>query len=141
MLQEERTSDDQLREQFKERWARIPSSRLTEQFNITLRKYREIINNAVSADKVNVYEHLFAYGIFLNGYYVLQVVREKYESHKANMEILSLDESDLINAVPTGSAVQESNTVVQLRKLMEDVHFFYKLTHVLYHSCTRIVLH
>ncbi|XP_068973345.1 programmed cell death 6-interacting protein [Bombus flavifrons] len=100
MLQEERESDDQLREQFKERWTRIPSSRLTEQFTITLRKYREIINNAVSADKV---------------------VREKYENHKESMETLSLHANDLINAVPTGSAVQETNTVVQLRKLMEDI--------------------
>lgn len=100
MLQEERQSDDQLRDQFKERWTRIPSTRLTEQFTITLRKYREIINNAVSADKV---------------------VREKYENHKEGMEILSLNENDLINTVPTGSAVQESHTVAQLRKLMEDV--------------------
>ncbi|XP_033200649.1 programmed cell death 6-interacting protein-like protein AliX [Bombus vancouverensis nearcticus] len=100
MLQEERESDDQLREQFKERWTRIPSSRLTEQFTITLRKYREIINNAVSADKV---------------------VREKYENHKESMETLSLHANDLINAVPTGLAVQETNTVVQLRKLMEDI--------------------
>ncbi|XP_003694269.1 programmed cell death 6-interacting protein isoform X1 [Apis florea] len=100
MLQEERESDDQLREQFKDRWTRIPSSRLTEQFNTTLRKYREIINNAVAADKV---------------------VREKYENHKEGMEILSLNENDLINTVPTGSAVQESNAVIQLRKLMEDV--------------------
>ncbi|PBC29144.1 Programmed cell death 6-interacting protein [Apis cerana cerana] len=50
-----------------------------------------------------------------------EVVREKYENHKEGMEILSLNENDLINAVPTGSAVQESNTVIQLRKLMEDV--------------------
>nr|XP_003699475.1 PREDICTED: programmed cell death 6-interacting protein [Megachile rotundata] len=100
MLQEERESDDQLKEQFKERWTRIPSARLTEQFTVNLRKYREIINNAVTADKV---------------------VREKYESHKEGMEILSSDEGDLINAVPAGSAVQESRTVAHLRKLMEDV--------------------
>lgn len=37
------------------------------------------------------------------------------------MEILSLDEGALMNAVPTGSAVQESGTVSQLRKLMDTV--------------------
>ncbi|XP_076672846.1 programmed cell death 6-interacting protein-like protein AliX [Andrena cerasifolii] len=100
MLQEERESDDQLREQFKDRWTRISSTRLTEQFTVNLRKYREIINNAVTADKE---------------------VRAKYENHQEGMKTLSLQESDLINAVPTGSAVQESNTVTQLRKFMEDV--------------------
>ncbi|XP_012231815.1 programmed cell death 6-interacting protein [Linepithema humile] len=100
MLQEERDSDNQLREQFKERWKRTPSARLTEQFTSNLQKYREIINNAVSADKV---------------------VREKYENHKEGMEILSLDEDELARAVPKGSAVQESSVVRQLRKLMDDV--------------------
>ncbi|XP_050463893.1 programmed cell death 6-interacting protein [Cataglyphis hispanica] len=100
MLQEERESDNQLREQFKERWKRTPSARLTEQFTSNLQKYREIINNAVTADKV---------------------VREKYENNKEGMEILSLDEDELTRIVPQGSAVQESNVVIQLRKLMDDV--------------------
>ncbi|XP_011862723.1 PREDICTED: programmed cell death 6-interacting protein isoform X2 [Vollenhovia emeryi] len=100
MLQEERDSDNQLREQFKERWKRTPSARLTEQFTSNLHKYREIINNAVTADKV---------------------VREKYENHKEGIEILSLDEDELARAIPQGSALQESNAVIKLRKLMDDV--------------------
>lgn len=50
-----------------------------------------------------------------------QVVREKYENHKQGMEILSLDEDELTRTVPQGLAVQESNVVIQLRKLMDDV--------------------
>jgi len=38
------------------------------------------------------------------------------------MEILSSDEDALTTAVPQGSAVQESDVVVQLRKLMDDVN-------------------
>ncbi|XP_008545524.1 programmed cell death 6-interacting protein [Microplitis demolitor] len=100
MLREERESDDQLKEQFKERWARIPSAKLTEQLTMNAQKYRTIIDNAISADKT---------------------VREKFETHREGMETLSLDESQLASAIPSGSAVQESGVVAQLRKLMEDV--------------------
>ncbi|XP_015515256.1 programmed cell death 6-interacting protein [Neodiprion virginianus] len=100
MLKEEKDSDDQLREQFKERWTRIPSASLTEQFTVNARKYREIINNAVTADKV---------------------VRQRFESFRSGMETLSKDPSELLNTVPAGSALQESGAVSQLRKLMEDV--------------------
>lgn len=54
-------------------------------------------------------------------HHFMQVVREKFEAHKEGMEILSLDEDELKEAIPQGSAVQESHVVVQLRKLMDDV--------------------
>lgn len=100
MLKEERDSDNQLREQFKERWSRIPSDKLTQQFTSNAQKYRAIIDNAVSADST---------------------VRQRFEVHREGMEMLSLSEQQLASAIPSGSALKESHSVTQLQKLMEDV--------------------
>ena len=105
MLESEKESDVQLKEQFKERWTRTPSEKLTETFRANMAKYREIINNAMQADKV---------------------VRGKFDTHRRGMELLSKGPADMQAAVPSagpgGNSIQNSSAVHQLRKLMEDVN-------------------
>ena len=84
LLKEEKDSDEQLRNQFKEKWKRTPSDKLTSTFNANAQKYRTIINNATQADKV---------------------VKDKFDQHKANVECLSGGSVSLQQVVPnaTGS--------------------------------------
>ncbi|XP_065157108.1 programmed cell death 6-interacting protein-like, partial [Atheta coriaria] len=102
ILNEEAQSDRQLREQFKERWTRTSSDKLTEMFRSNIAKYRQIINNAVNADKT---------------------VREKFETHRKFMEVLSKSPEAVEAAVPSGgqSNLANSSAVSTLRGLMEEV--------------------
>lgn len=102
MLNEEKEADDSLRGQFKEKWSRTPSDKLTEMFRSNAAKYRQIINNAIQADKT---------------------VREKFESHRMGMELLSKSPGELQLAVPAGAggSVSDSSAVQTLRQLMEEV--------------------
>lgn len=102
MLNEEKQADDALKQQFKEKWSRTPSEKLTEMFRTNLEKYRQIINNAVAADKT---------------------VREKFETHRKGIEMLSKGSQALQLAVPAGSGanVGNSSAVTTLRSLMEEV--------------------
>ncbi|CAH1990718.1 unnamed protein product [Acanthoscelides obtectus] len=102
MLNEEKSSDDQLRQQFKEKWTRTPSEKLTEMFRSNSAKYRQIINNAIQADKV---------------------VKEKFESHRRGIELLSGGPGAIEAALPTGASqnLGDSSAVATLRQLMEEV--------------------
>lgn len=55
MLQEERDSDEQLRTQFKNRWNRTKSDKLTGTFNTNVEKYRNIITNAQEVSQNTVF--------------------------------------------------------------------------------------
>lgn len=101
MMNEEKESDNQLRNQFKEKWTRTPSDKLTEVFRSSASKYREIINNAITADKV---------------------VRQKFETNLRGIETLSKPPNELHNIIPAASgAVSNSQSVMRLRALMESV--------------------
>lgn len=102
MLNEEREADARLRTQFKEKWTRTPSEKLTEMFRSNAAKYREIIRNAINADKT---------------------VRETFEKHARGMELLSKAAGDLQTACPSGGggSLANSSSVQELRRLMESV--------------------
>lgn len=102
MLNEEAEADQRLRTQFKEKWTRTPSDKLTEMFRSNAAKYREIIRNAVTADKT---------------------VRETFDKYANGMELLSKSQSELENACPVSSGGNISNcqSVIELRKLMDNV--------------------
>lgn len=101
-LAEEKESDNQLRTQFKERWTRTPSDKLTGTFQTNAQKYRNVIDTAVSADTT---------------------IREKYDKHKEGMDMLSAGPENLASSLPSaGSSSNGSNPAIQrLKQLMEDV--------------------
>nr|ABG82044.1 ALG-2 interacting protein x [Penaeus monodon] len=101
-LKEEHESDSQLRTQFKERWTRTPSENLTATFQTNAQKYRKVIDTAMSADTT---------------------IRDKYESHKEGMELLSAGPENIAGALPSASSTTDGSdpAVVRLKKLMEDV--------------------
>ncbi|KAG4067035.1 hypothetical protein HA402_000026 [Bradysia odoriphaga] len=101
MLDEEAQSDKELREQFKQ-LTRTPSDKLTINFRSNAAKYREIINNAVQADKV---------------------VRDKFDKCAHGMEMLSKNAGELERAVPSSNKADMPNcsSIQMLRQLMESV--------------------
>lgn len=117
LITEERQSDDQLKSQFKERWSRTPSVKLTEAFTSNIAKYRQILANASNADNV---------------------VKGKFESHRRGIELLSRPEGELETAVPSASQSAADNSrspaAAQLRLLMSQVNDLKSEREVLEHE-------
>ncbi|CAG5134687.1 unnamed protein product, partial [Candidula unifasciata] len=102
-LDDEEKSDQQLRDQFKEKWTRTPSVTLTRPMRDEANKYKSILDTAIQAD---------------------HIVRDKYNTHKKAIALLSAPKSELESALPAASAVaslQNSNVVQTLRQLLEQV--------------------
>ncbi|KAK7067282.1 Rhophilin, Rho GTPase binding protein [Halocaridina rubra] len=101
-LREEAESDNQLRNQFQEKWTRIASDKLTGTFQANAQKYRKVIETAMNADST---------------------IREKYDGHREGMELLSGGPASLSAALPSvGVSTNGSNPAIQkLKQLMEDV--------------------
>ncbi|CAF0814582.1 unnamed protein product [Didymodactylos carnosus] len=103
MLDEEEHSDAELRNQFKERWTRTPSNTLTVPLREEAKKYLEIIDNAISADKI---------------------VQEKYRMNRDCIVLLSKQTHEIADELPSASAVgalKDSFVVRELHRLMEVV--------------------
>ncbi|KAH9524394.1 Rhophilin, Rho GTPase binding protein [Bulinus truncatus] len=103
-LDDEEKSDLLLREQFKERWSRTPSSSLTKPMREEAMKYKSILDTAIQADNI---------------------VKTKYDTHRNAMALLSKPKAELETALPAASAaasLQNSAVVKRLKELIEQVN-------------------
>uniref|UniRef100_A0A0K0E1K5 BRO1 domain-containing protein n=1 Tax=Strongyloides stercoralis TaxID=6248 RepID=A0A0K0E1K5_STRER len=101
LLKEEKQTDDELREKFKDKWTRTKSEDLTGPLIQQIQKYRGILATASNAD---------------------QVVKKRYDDNKHGIEILSKPENELINLIPNisdSSVNQNSETINKLRNLLD----------------------
>ncbi|CAM4785376.1 unnamed protein product [Rotaria magnacalcarata] len=103
MLDDEERGDTELRNQFKERWTRTVSSTLTVPLRSEARKYMDIIQNAINADKI---------------------VQEKYCMNRDSIVLLSKQTHEIANELPSASAagaLRDAFVVRELHRLMDTV--------------------
>jgi hypothetical protein len=89
MVSDEKGSDDEVRELFKERWTLAPSDRLTETFHANMAKYREIISSIMQTNRV---------------------LLDKFESHHRGMDLLTKGPGELLSFVPSGGSSPAQET-------------------------------
>ncbi|VDK46269.1 unnamed protein product [Anisakis simplex] len=103
LLAEEKDSDDRLRVQFKDKWTRMGSDKLTAPLHQEIGKYRGILQAATNAD---------------------QIVKQKMEESREAVKLLSLPEPELRAAIPgldPKNVNQNSEAVQKLKALMDTV--------------------
>ncbi|KFQ31542.1 Programmed cell death 6-interacting protein, partial [Mesitornis unicolor] len=103
LLDEEETTDNDLRTKFKERWQRTPSNELYKPLRTEGANYNNILNKAVQADGQ---------------------VKERYQSHRDTIALLCKPESELNAAIPSANpakTLQGSEVVNVLRTLLANL--------------------
>ncbi|XP_029445481.1 programmed cell death 6-interacting protein isoform X2 [Rhinatrema bivittatum] len=99
-LDEEEATDNELREKFKERWQRTPSNELYKPLRAEGTNFRNILDQAVSADAV---------------------VKERYQTQRETLALLCKPEAELNAAIPSAnpaSTMQGSEVVGVLKSLL-----------------------
>ncbi|KAM3857910.1 programmed cell death 6-interacting protein isoform 2-T2 [Diretmus argenteus] len=100
MLDDEETTDSELRAKFNQRWNRTPSGDLYKPLRAEGANFRSVLDKAVQAD---------------------QVVRERYNTHCDMIALLCKPENELIAAIPSANpakTLQGSEVVNVLRSLL-----------------------
>uniref|UniRef100_A0A669E1L5 Programmed cell death 6 interacting protein n=1 Tax=Oreochromis niloticus TaxID=8128 RepID=A0A669E1L5_ORENI len=100
MLDDEETTDNELRTKFSQRWSRTPSGDLYKPLRTEGANFRNILDKAVQAD---------------------QVVRDRYSTHCAMIALLCKPENELNAAIPSANptkTLQGSEVVNVLRSLL-----------------------
>ncbi|XP_069469289.1 programmed cell death 6-interacting protein isoform X2 [Ambystoma mexicanum] len=103
MLDEEETTDNDLRKKFTERWQRTPSNELYKPLRAEGGNFRNILDKAVGADRL---------------------VKERYQSHRDTISILSKPEADLNASIPSANpakTLQGSEVVNVLKSLLANL--------------------
>ncbi|XP_069070966.1 programmed cell death 6-interacting protein isoform X1 [Pleurodeles waltl] len=103
MLDEEETTDNDLRKKFTERWQRTPSNELYKPLRAEGGNFRNILDKAVGADRL---------------------VKERYQSHRETISILSKSESELNASIPSANpakTLQGSEVVNVLKSLLANL--------------------
>ncbi|CAH2283538.1 programmed cell death 6-interacting isoform X1 [Pelobates cultripes] len=99
-LDEEETTDNELKSKFKERWQRTPSTELYKPLRTEGSNFRNVLDKAVGADAV---------------------VKERYLSHREAISILCKPEAQLNASIPSANpakTMQGSEVVSTLKSLL-----------------------